>query len=116
MVLRVERIFRFGNRDEFHRRDHRSLVEKLEYGVLGIGSNSAPSDGRGRLVARLSGDGHGLAVGFQLKLLQVEGQETKPLVVCENSARLAAHRLDVKAVSKGREQRQILARLGEAEM
>src|SRR3569623_585824 len=101
MMLGVERIFRFGNRDEFHRRDHRTLVEKLEYGVLGIGSNSAPGDGRGRLVNRLSGNGHGLAVGFHLKLLEVEGQETEPLVISENGARLAAYRLDVKAISKG---------------
>ena len=55
---------------EIHIGGEHALMEHLEEGVLGVGTNAAPDRGHGLHPHRLAVAGHGLAVGFHFQLLQ----------------------------------------------
>jgi hypothetical protein len=56
-------------------------VEKLEEGVLGVGTGLTEEDGAGGVLHIVSTAGDGLAVGFHGELLKVGGEAVHVLVV-----------------------------------
>src|SRR5205085_12447440 len=92
------------------------VVEELEHRVLRVRACAAPSDWRRGMSHRFAVARDRFSVRLHLKLLEVEGQQAKPLVVRENAAGLAAEVLDVEPVGESRDQRYAGCRLTKAKV
>src|SRR3954464_12028685 len=91
-------------------------MKELEHRVLRVGPRAAPSNGGSRVSDRLAFLRHGLPVRFHLELLEIEGQETEPLVIGEHPPRLTAKLPSIETIRERRDQGNVGRRLGNAKM
>ena len=81
VLVAVDRVVRLDSEDEVGGDELGALVEKLEEGVLGVGTRLTEEDGAGGVLDVVAAAGDSLAVGLHGQLLKVGGEAVHVLVV-----------------------------------
>jgi hypothetical protein len=81
VLVAVDRVVRLDSEDEVGWDELGALVEKLEEGVLGVGTGLTEEDGAGGVLDVVAAAGDSLAVGLHGELLKVGGEAVHVLVV-----------------------------------
>lgn len=81
VLVAVDRVVRLDSEDEVGGDELGALVEKLEEGVLGVGTRLTEEDGAGGVLDVVAAAGDSLAVGLHGQLLEVGGETVHVLVV-----------------------------------
>ena len=89
-----------------------ALVGQLEEGVLGVGTRFPENDDAGGYLDRPAVGGHGLAVAFHIKLLNMGGQFRQRRGVRDDGLFPVSQKIIVPDADQGRRQGHVLLRRG----
>ena len=105
-----------GGGDEVGGNQPRSLMQKLEKGVLANGPRLAENDRRGGAIHRLAAAGDALAVAFHFHLLQISGQQLQALIVRNHGVAFGGEEIDIPDTEEAENYRQVLGQRRGAEV
>lgn len=115
-VMVAERLAWLDGGDELHGDHVGALMQKLEKGMLGVGSRFAPDHRPGRPADRLACQRHALAVRFHVELLNIGREPLQPLIVGDERDGGPAHAAPPEEPDQPQKQGQIALRRRGQEM